>query len=143
MVHFNNKRQEKRDKVVNLTDISRHNTMQARLVRDLQDDGTYKLRAVNWDGSLIPEENPQNPDSIGATEGDTQPSIYIAREDKGAGYTEPKQPTDIEPGFEEGLENKGAKVHSSVTHYPASGITTNKRSMTHGEIAYERGYAFR
>jgi hypothetical protein len=60
MVYFNIKKQEKRDKIVNSTDMGRHNSMQARIVRDLQDDGTYRLRRVNWDGSLIPEDNPQD-----------------------------------------------------------------------------------
>jgi len=141
MVHFNNKRQEKRDRIINLTDSGRHN--HTRVVRDLQDDGTYKLRAVNWDGSLIPEENPEDPNSLGATEGDMQPSIYIAHEDKGSSYPQPEQPPDIEPGELERLENSGATIIDSTTYYPASRTTVSKRSMTHDEIADERGYLTR
>jgi hypothetical protein len=138
------KRQGKRDRIINLTDSGRHNTMSSvRVVRDLQDDGTYKLRQVNWDGSLIPEENPQDPNCIEGIEGNVRPQIFLAQEDKGSSYPQPYQPTDIEPGFEEHLGNTGATVHSSITYYPASGITTNKRSMTHDEIADERGYLTR
>jgi hypothetical protein len=117
--------------------------MRARLVRDLQDDGTYKLRAVNWDGSLTPEENPQDPDSIEGAEGNYNshlPPIYIAQEDKGSSYQEPYQPTDIEPGYEEHLENTGATIHSSITYYPASKVTTNKRTMTPEERRNEYTY---
>jgi hypothetical protein len=143
MVHFNIKKQEKRDKIVNLTDMGRHNSMQARIVRDLQDDGTYRLRRVNWDGSLIPEVKSQDPNSIGATEGDEVVSTFIiANEDKGSSYQEPYQPTEIEPGFEDGLGSTGATVHSSVTYYPASGVTTSKRSMTPDESAAERDYSY-
>jgi hypothetical protein len=134
------KRQYKKDNLINLTDIGRHNTTQARLVRDLQDDGTYKMRYVNWDGSLIPEENPQDPNALGATEGNNNTPIFIiANEDKGSGYKQPYQPTDIEPGYEEGLKSGGATVHSSTTYYPASKVTTTKRLVTHDEIAAERG----
>lgn len=136
---------EKRDKIINLTDSGRHNNMHVRLVRDLQDDGTYKMRQVNWDGSLIPKENPPDPNAIGATEGNQQsPAFVITHEDKGSGYPpQPYQPPEIEHGYEEQLESTGATVHSSITHYPKSGITTNKRSMTHDEIADQRGYLTR
>ena len=134
-------RKQKQDRVINLTDIGRHNTMHARLVRDLQDDGTYRLREVNWDGSLIPEENLQDPNRLDPAEG-TQTSlpIIVAQEDKGSGYEEPYQPSEIEHGYEEHLENTGATVHSSITYYPASGVTTNKRTMTAEERRNESGY---
>jgi hypothetical protein len=133
----------KQDKIVNLTDIGRHNHL--RVVRNLQDDGTYRLREVNWDGSLVPEENHQDPNSIGAAEGSTEPQMIfaIASEDKGSSYPEPYQPPEIEQGYEEYLENRSATVLNSTTYYPASNITTHKRSMTHDEIADERGYVTR
>jgi hypothetical protein len=148
MVKYIEKRLKK-DSIINLTDTGRHNNL--RVVRDLQDDGTYKLRQINWDGSLIPEENPQDPDAIGAAEGNddydnnnkSSLPIFITYEDKGSGYEQPYQPQDIESGFEESLENRGATVHDSTTYYPASGITTRKRSMTHEEIAEEKGYVIR
>ena len=112
----------------------------------MQDDGTYRLRQVNWDGSLVPEENYQDPNSIGAAEGNTQPQnqIFITvNEDKGSLYPEPYQPPDPEPLYEEQLEATGATIIKSETYYPKSGITTNKRSMTHDEIADQRGYVTR
>lgn len=138
------RQQQKRDRIVNLTDSGRHNNM--RVVRDLQDDGTYRLRQVNWDGSLIPEENPYpDPNAIGAVEGQQANGlpIFIAHEDKGSGYEEPYQPPDIEPGYEEHLENTGATIINSTTYYPGSKTTISKRSMTHDEIADERGYVTR
>jgi hypothetical protein len=142
MVKFIQKRMKKDSPIINLTDSGKHNNM--RVVRDLQDDGTYRLRQVNWDGSLIPEENYQDPNSIvGAAEGNI-PQIFItAHEDKGSSYPEPYQPPDPEPGYEEQLEATGATIIKSETYYPKSGITTNKRSMTHDEIADEGGYLFR
>jgi hypothetical protein len=134
-------RQVKRDRIINLTDIGRHNTMQARVVRDLQDDGTYRLRQVTWEGALIPEENPQDPNALGATEGNNNEPVFItANEDKGSGYRLPYEPTDIEPGYEKGLESTGATVVNSTTYYPASGVTTTKRSMTHEERRSESEY---
>jgi hypothetical protein len=156
MVHFNGKnkqsqRQDKRDRVVNLTDMGRHNSMKASLVRDLQDDGTYKLRAVNWDGSLIPEENPEDPNSIEGVEGNTssqqqqqrrQSQVFIvAHEAKGSSYSESYQPpTDIEPGYEEYLEATGATIINSTTYFPASKTTISKRSQTPANVAEEMGY---
>jgi hypothetical protein len=154
MVHFNNsyctrvtdsRKQHKKDRIVNLTDIGRHNTMQARLVRNLEDDGTYKMRQLDWDGSLIPEANYEDPNSINAAGGkhETGLPLFIAHEDKGSSYPEPYQPPHPEPVYEEHLESTRATVHSSVTYYPKSGVTTNKRSMTHDEIADQRGYVTR
>lgn len=135
-------RNDKKEKVINLTDSGRRNNI--RVVRDLQDDGTYRLRQVNWDGSLIPEDNPQDPNAIGAAEGQQanglQSPVFIAQEDKGSSYPQPYQPPEIEPSYEEHLENTGATILDSTTYYPASKTIVSKRSMTPQEIAAERGY---
>lgn len=77
MIPNTQKRHEKRDRIINLTDIGRHNNI--RVVRNLEDDGTYRLQ-VNWDGSLIPEENYDDPNRINAAEGkqETGLPIFIA-----------------------------------------------------------------
>jgi hypothetical protein len=141
------KRHEKRDKIINLTDTGRHNSMHVRLVRNLEDDGTYRMRQMYLNGSLVPEETPQDPNILEGVEGKqtSLPPVIVAHEDKGSGYgnKKPYQPPEIETGYEEYLENMGATVLSSVTYYPDSRITTNKRSMTHDEIADERGYLTR
>jgi hypothetical protein len=70
-------------------------------------------------------------------------TFIIAYEDNGSGNPQPFQPTEIESGYEEHLESTGATVHSSITYYPASRVTTNKRGMTYDEVADQRGYLFR
>jgi hypothetical protein len=116
-----------------------------RVVRDLQDDGTYRLRYVNPDGSLIPDENnDKDPNRIGAAEGNVEPMIFFASEDqsKGPSHPEAYQPPEIEPGYEEHLENRGATLIESTMYYPATKTTVSKRSMIHDEIADERGYHY-
>lgn len=150
---------QKKERIIDLTDTGRRNKQsfvrrRRELVTD-PDTGTEYWQEVPLDVSQEDFENGQwlrrrnaTPNKVESTEGDNaQPFILVANNEdrmKNAGMPTKQEheyePQDIEPGYEEGLENRGATVINSTTYYPASGITTHRRSMTHDEIADERGY---
>jgi hypothetical protein len=154
---------QKRDRVVDLTDTGRRNKGGAfSLIRrkDLVTDpitGTEQWVDVPPEvsdddfhsGEWLVRRRPSKNNKVASTEGDDIPFIVVTsaennHKDNGlsAKYQAPI-PQDPEESYEEYLESTGATVINSTTYFPASGITTTKRSQTHDEIAKERGYLTR
>jgi hypothetical protein len=151
----------KQEKVIDLTDIGKHNKMsESRIPRQVYLD-TANNR-IEYDPNSIPDyvlnnelvptstthdgqQQKQRPAPVKKADQSDIPIIMAVSEDrnKGQAYPEPYQPTDPEPYEEQHLENLGATVINSTTYFPESGVTINKRSQTHDEIADERGYPTR
>lgn len=91
----------KRERVIDLTDIGRNNTMP--VVRELR--------------SLSDQPVSDN-------------VINFVNEDRDIGHSVSPDLQDPDGSYEEQLEAEGATIHESTTYYPASGTTITKRSMT-------------
>ena len=123
----------KKEEIIDLTDSSHNNTMP--FIKELS----------NEEANLI-DDNDNNND----TDDENLPSVIpedtvkkryelvfqTANEDRIKGidhHLSSHFPEDPEPWFEEQLDDNGATITQSITHFPASNTTLTKRSMTSEE----------